>query len=135
MNQIILNSAKCLLCNDILISRFAHDFKTCKCSNFSVDGGNAYLRRVCSSTDGAWKDLSVMSDAPYHLVRISSFRGSYGVSGKNELHWIKLSEMTDNHLANTIQYCKEAGQDKTIWYDNYLKEVDYRKENNIIIGE
>jgi len=45
LRKIKVNSAKCLNCGDILISRSIHDFVTCKCGNLSVDGGNSYLKR------------------------------------------------------------------------------------------
>jgi hypothetical protein len=33
------NRAKCKLCNDILESKFGHDFVTCSCGSLSIDGG------------------------------------------------------------------------------------------------
>lgn len=41
-----LNSAKCLVCGDILVSRYRHDFVSCRCGNLAVDGGLDYERRV-----------------------------------------------------------------------------------------
>lgn len=45
-DKIIRNSAQCLVCNDILVSEFGHDFKTCTCGNLCVDGGKQYIRRL-----------------------------------------------------------------------------------------
>jgi hypothetical protein len=42
---IIKNSAKCLICNDVLESKYRHDFVTCSCGNLSVDSGTDYLKR------------------------------------------------------------------------------------------
>lgn len=39
-----LNSARCLICNQILVSRSVHDYVTCKCGNLSIDGGNEYIK-------------------------------------------------------------------------------------------
>lgn len=39
-----LNRAKCGLCGDIIVSRSVHDYKTCKCGNISIDGGDDYSR-------------------------------------------------------------------------------------------
>lgn len=50
------NAIQCLKCEDVIESKFAHDFKTCSCGNVSVDGGKDYLRRVTSSA--LYKDLS-----------------------------------------------------------------------------
>lgn len=40
------NASKCGKCNDIIVSRYRHDFKFCKCGAIAVDGGNAYIRRL-----------------------------------------------------------------------------------------
>lgn len=42
--MIITNSAQCLICGNILVSESVHDYKTCKCGNIFVDGGNEYIR-------------------------------------------------------------------------------------------
>ena len=43
--MILKNQAQCLVCWDILESAHRHDFKTCQCSNLSVDGGKDYVKR------------------------------------------------------------------------------------------
>lgn len=43
---ILRNSAKCGQCENELVSQHQHDFVTCECGQLSVDGGNAYLRRI-----------------------------------------------------------------------------------------
>lgn len=40
------NAARCLVCGDLLYSRYRHNFKTCSCGNLSVDGGASYIRRA-----------------------------------------------------------------------------------------
>lgn len=44
--RILKNALKCLRCGDIIESKHRHDFQTCSCGNFSVDGGHDYIRRV-----------------------------------------------------------------------------------------
>ena len=53
--KIISNKAQCLTCDEIIESKYRHDFVTCKCGKLSVDGGLDYLRRAY---DGPWKELS-----------------------------------------------------------------------------
>ncbi len=134
MTQIILNSAKCLLCGDVLISRTQYNFVSCTCKNLSVDGGLSYTKRLVGDIT-AYEELSIYSDVEYKVIRESLYRGSYGLLGKEELHWIKLSEMTDNHLQNTIEWCKIHYQGDSRFIDYYLQEVEYRKQHNITIGE
>jgi len=60
MGQVIVrNAVRCLKCDDIIESKFRHDFVTCKCGSISVDGGIDYLRRVGNLED--YEDLSEAS--------------------------------------------------------------------------
>ena len=54
---IIQNSARCLVCNEEIISKDTHDYVTCSCGNLSVDRGFQYLKRGFQSPD-KWEDTS-----------------------------------------------------------------------------
>lgn len=42
----IRNRVKCLMCGQVLESKFRHDFQMCNCPNKTfVDGGQVYFRR------------------------------------------------------------------------------------------
>ena len=56
--MIIQNAVTCLGCGDFIVSKHRHDFVTCTCGAISVDGGQAYLRRVGSLTPGTYVDES-----------------------------------------------------------------------------
>lgn len=43
--MIITNKAQCKICNDIIESKYRHNFVSCKCGEIFVDGGKDYLRR------------------------------------------------------------------------------------------
>lgn len=43
---IIVNRARCALCDTVIESTFRHDFVSCTCGAIAVDGGRAYLRRA-----------------------------------------------------------------------------------------
>jgi hypothetical protein len=122
--KIICNKIKCLKCLDIIISHHVHDFKSCKCTSVSVDGGRSYTRRLFQDPDD-YVDLTVYSTAPYRVIRENVYRGSRGVTGYSPLAWIKLSEIDDSYLANLISYCESEG-DTSGDYQYYLKERDYR---------
>lgn len=122
--RIILNKAKCTLCNTELVSRHTHDYKTCKCGNLSVDGGLSYARRNYTTV---FEELSVFDDSPFEEIRKVFERGSFGKKGDEALHWIKLMDMSDDHLLSTIKYCKDNlsyGSDR--YLDLYIKEKEYR---------
>lgn len=58
--KIILNSIRCNICLDTIVSRHRHDFKFCECGNIAVDGGDEYLRRVGHGiSTNSYTDLSI----------------------------------------------------------------------------
>ena len=65
--MIVQNAVTCLGCGDFIVSKHRHDFVTCTCGAISVDGGQAYLRRVGSSlAEGTYTDHSwELSDELY----------------------------------------------------------------------
>lgn len=56
--MIIENAASCNGCGDFIVSKHRHDFVTCTCGAISVDGGQAYLRRIGSLEKGSYNDHS-----------------------------------------------------------------------------
>jgi tRNA(Ile2) C34 agmatinyltransferase TiaS len=59
MKEIIIrNSARCLHCGDEIESTHRHDFRSCRCGNLNVDGGQEYLRRVYKP-GSRWEDTSI----------------------------------------------------------------------------
>jgi hypothetical protein len=45
MPRLKRNAIRCLSCDDVIESRYQHDYVTCGCGNVAVDGGLAYGRR------------------------------------------------------------------------------------------
>lgn len=41
-----MNAIICKNCGDIIVSRYSHDFKMCKCGKVGVDGGELYIERI-----------------------------------------------------------------------------------------
>lgn len=102
-NQIMIyrNSAKCLKCNEELISRSRHDYVTCKCGSLSVDGGRDYLKRRGKS--GQYHETSITSDAPFQAIREALEWGSYGKSGDEDLRFIKLKDLEESHIFSIMK--------------------------------
>lgn len=44
-----MSRAICSLCNDIMESKYRHDFVTCKCGKSFLDGGDDYIRGTMTS--------------------------------------------------------------------------------------
>lgn len=45
MGKLISNKCRCLSCNDIIESKYTHDFVWCHCGSIFTDGGLDYIRR------------------------------------------------------------------------------------------
>ena len=54
--KLVRNRARCKLCNDIIESKYRHDFVSCKCGAIFIDGGRDYLR--CGGSPETFEDLS-----------------------------------------------------------------------------
>ena len=63
IGDVFINSAKCLKCDDVIVSKNRHDYVTCKCGALSVDGGSWYTKRAFSKMKD-WEDLSI----PYNNI-------------------------------------------------------------------
>lgn len=79
MKKLIINRVQCLLCEDIITSEHSHDFKTCKCGNLSIDGGNEYPRRLYQKHN-SYQDLSEFTE-----TKKTAFLG--GLCVKITLHY------------------------------------------------
>jgi len=120
----------------ILISHSVHDYKEYKDSIskevYMVDGGNEYLRRNKCKTP--YKEMTIYSDDDFKIVRENLYRGSFDGYG-NRL-WIKMSEMSDDHIMNCIKYNIKLGFTEFCFANQmYKKEFEYRAKNNIFIED
>lgn len=57
--MIIRNQARCLKCDDHIMSAGRHNFVSCRCGNLFVDGGVDYLRRGVSDGTHSYKETSI----------------------------------------------------------------------------
>lgn len=129
MNQLILNSYKCLLCGDTLVSKHRHDYVCCTCGNLSIDGGNSYQRI-------SYKDLTAIEDNSVYwngnnfkeVREVFTWR-TYGKNSEyKEPKYIKLKDMQKDHIEAILS---------TQWHITgtfveklFKLELEYRKENN-----
>lgn len=74
-NQIVCNN-----CGDSIFSMHRHDFVTCNCGQCSVDGGQAYLKRVGSG----FKDISISIEQEAINAMVKDIAASME-SGRNPL--------------------------------------------------
>jgi hypothetical protein len=128
--QIVYNAVICLNCNETLISRHRHDCQICNCANRTfVDGGMSYLHHGGKDLELV-KAVTVYDDEPFEKVRQYATRGSRGKDGKEPLTWVKLCDMSDDHLGAVLVFGGAPWHLKLI-----TKELQYRREHGISITE
>lgn len=124
---ILVNRAKCKLCEQTVQSNSVHDYVTCVCGNLSVDGGTYYLKRGFKEQD-SYIELSVYSDADFKDIRIHLCRGGRGKNGKQPLKYVPLYEIDDDWLDALIEY-EQKNRPKNRFLPYYIKEKQYRCQN------
>ena len=121
MTQIVANRVQCLVCLDIIESRFGHDFVTCACGSTSVDGGKDYQRVLGSN----WKDVSVTTDDPFEVQREVFTWKTYGKTSMEEPKIVPLKDLTSDDLQAIIDTQMHI---KGTWVEELMKkELEYRK--------
>lgn len=124
----------------VLNSNHVYDFKEHIDKNgeyYMVDGGNTYFRYSDSSKFPAKKLFFVLSDIDNNFEEIREYysRGGRGKDGESPLVWVPISKMSNNWLHNCITYNIERGLGYCSATIMYLKELDYRNKNNILIED
>lgn len=120
-----------------LVSSSNHDYQAHTDSNgvlYSVDGG--YEECTWSNGNGQEECLRLSSDDQFLEVREKLLWGSYGKSGKEPLHHIRLKDMEEDHIANVIEYLNahHVGSPVAKWRIEMMREeLKYRKIK--LIGE
>ena len=125
--NLVHNSVTCLECGETLVSFHTHDYKTCSCENeTSVDGGLSYVRY-------GGKDLNkvqtnyLYDDELFEKIREVVCRGGRGIGGREELKYVKLSEVNDEWLGAIIDY-EEQYRPNNKYLPIYYKELNYRND-------
>ena len=125
--KLLVNSAKCLLCQDVILSRSVHDFRSCKCGNISVDGGREYCHFNWKTDE--WQDLCVEDDENHQTRREHLTWGSWGKSGKGPFRLIKIKDLTDDHLAAIIRTQDLKGLYKEVMHEEALYRISTTGRN------
>ena len=106
--ELVLNRIQCNICEDIITSRYRHDFQFCKCKKTFIDGGLDY-RRIGGSD---YLDSAIYTTDNLDTQVAFAEWGTYGKNGDEELHYIKIKDMTTEHLRAVIS--EQEGMNKNI---------------------
>ena len=83
---IVQNAVICNKCEDYIVSKSHHDFVTCSCGHVSVDGGQAYCRRVFNGEpdfiDMSWEIEETLYKACAEAAQnaIDTNRNKFGIA-------------------------------------------------------
>lgn len=87
-----------------LISKSTHDYVYYKDKNgkmYSVDGGYEYLKRGYESQD--FEETSIYSTDDIGIIRDVFKWGTYGKDGQQDLSYILLKDMSNEHISNILK--------------------------------
>ena len=130
--KLVFNAIQCKQCHELIVSRDRHDFKWCKCGKVAIDGGLDYISLTGNRED--YSDLSLTNRDAFHIVRKFAEWGTHGKLGDQPLTYIKLKDMSDNHLTNLLQHL-DSKSEEHFFKELILKEQKYRKENKIEVKD
>jgi hypothetical protein len=120
LEQIVLSTATCKKCGDVLISRHRHDYVMCGCDNKTMlDGGTEYQRfggKVLKYVD--LSGTIYLSDG-FEKCRTAPIWGSYGKDGTEPVKYMSVAEMDTEHLGAVI---KEMGPRIEKWRLDLMKQ-------------
>lgn len=100
--KILVNEIQCPECLGRVKSRHVHDFRYCQCEKSFVDGGREYVR-CGGNLDQPPIQLTIYDDGTHKTRREHLEWGSCGKSGKEPLRYIKIKDLTDDHMDNIIK--------------------------------
>ena len=118
----------------ILHSRSVHDCRshldTVSGETYVVDGGNMYFRHSVNIVP--FVDMTVTSEDSFEVQREAFEWGSHGVDGTEDIHYIKLMDLSSLHLYAILQ--TQTWLNGT--YIEYLmkEEVAYRLVNSKVVN-
>lgn len=110
-----------------LESRHVYDYKTHTDKNgevYMVDGGQEYLRRSCNTHPA--EELSVCLEDGHDVVREALSWGTYGIDGNEALKYVKLKDMSVDHIMNCLKNVPRIHPNIRIAFED---EIAFREKN------
>lgn len=106
---IIKNSVRCLLCDEVLVSRTCHEFVGCGCKNQAfTDGGLSYIR--CGA-----KDLDLIENLCEYVEMTDEEYKSYQDSLKLKAELALQKRIANGEMMNIGNYNSPHWVSKKVW--------------------
>lgn len=115
----------------ILTSYHRHDYVEHIDKNGELyfnDGGVTCVRRSINKEPS--KDISLTTEDPFTVIREEFSWGTYGSFGQDKFTWVKLCNMSEEHILNII---RDYPSNPHI--PLFIQELIYRKENKLVIKD
>ena len=131
MNKRIIYNAIRTPDGTVLESRHVYDYKTHTDKNgsvYMVDGGLEYLRHSCNTHPA--EELSLSLEDGHEVVREVVTWGTYGIDGKTALKYVKLKDMSVEHIWNCLTNVPRMHPNIRIALEN---DIAFRKKNAEIV--
>lgn len=98
---------------------------------YFTDGGNNYIRRSVNKEPAI--SLDVTTESPWQEQREAFVWGTYGKSGTEKLKYVKLQDLTSNHIQAILNTQIHIPQwMRTLVFE---RELSYRSHNDLHIWE
>lgn len=128
--QPIFVRATCGSCLTSCITYTKDWTEKCKCSNKLVVFGGLMYPSYTAVSERLVSETVIYDDDDFEVVRQYATRGTRGLLGKDPLHYVPISKMSDGHVANTLEYGGAA------WHLKLLaRELQYRFENKFRVKD
>lgn len=119
----------------VISSRHVHDYvvhvDSITGKLYGVDGGASYLKRTGDM--GECEDLSIVDSMDFSQIRKKFHWGSYGKDGDQKVLFRPLESISNSHLNAILENVRFGfGSKFKEWFE---QELEYRKKENIFIGE
>ena len=115
----------------VLQSRHRHDYVTHTDANgktYMLDGGLAYVR--CSA-NGDEEHLIVTLEDTHEVIREACDWGTYGINGDQPLAYIKLCDMTTDHIEAVLKNVPSINAGIKIAFETELEFRSNMSEFNV----
>lgn len=117
----------------MLVSQRVHDYVSHKDANgeiYMLDGGTSYVRTSVNREEGSFR-MFTTQDAIADIREHWTW-GTYGPDGCSPLTYVKLKDLSDDHIVNILHTKNLSKQGFDILF---RRELEYRNVNGCLVHE
>lgn len=123
--QLISNRLLCLLCDDLIESRYRHDYVSCRCGSCATDGGTFYIKHTGDSIN--YLDLSIYSNKHSDHRKYLKWGNIYD-KNMNKLPEVRLIAIKDMDTAHIKAVLDPRWRIDPFYAKVFRKELKFRNK-------